>query len=129
MLGCLCPSWLFLLFKAELWFFGGGLVDFRVEGLVICIFKFIPHLISLLLNLLKSLRCLFLLFLLVLLLISDTLFELFQPFFMIIEYRQYSLFSFVLVVLLNWHQADLLMRENSPTKLPKSLKKLLFFGD
>lgn len=129
LLSCFCPGRLLLLFEVGLWLFRRGLIEFGVDGLIISNFKFVPHLVTLLLDLLESLRCLFLLFLLPVLLITDVLLELLQPFFMIIKNRQHSLFSFMFVVLLNWYQADLLMGEHSPAKLPKSPEKLLFFGD
>lgn len=118
LLGCLCPRRLLFLFEIWLDLLSRRLFDFGSQRLTQCILLFLSHLVPLLLDLFESLRCFFLLLLLLFFLHSQIFLELLEPFFMIIEDGEHSLFGFMLVVLLDGDETDLFVGEDSGAELP-----------
>ena len=76
-------------------------------------------LVALLLDLFQPLLLPLLLLFFLFLVPADILFEVLEPLFVVIENGQYSLPGFVLIVLLNGHQAQLLARVDPSAELPE----------
>ena len=87
----------------------------------------LPLLVALVLDFLEAFGGPFLFLFFVLLLFLDLLFEFLKPLLVVVQDGQDPLFGFVLVVLLDWDEAELLTREDAAAEVSRLGKSHFFF--